>query len=97
MGEGKVPVVLPGVFLSLTVSKAGRDKVCVEVAGNDTGIGKSGIVRGHEMDNVGREDTGAGNGTGQMGRTGHKKAGSPDAAVDDIGREDISMGGPKTV
>ena len=92
---GEVPVALPGVDdrpLSLAVSRVGGDKVCV-----DTGIGKSGIVGVQETDNVGGEGTGAGNGSGQMGRAGHKKAGSPDAATDNVGREGISIGGPEKV
>jgi hypothetical protein len=100
MGEGNVPAALPGVddgSSSLAASRVGEGKVRVELPGNDSGIGKSGIAGAQETDNVGSEGTGAGNGSGQIGRAGHKKAGSPDAPADNIGREGISIGGPEKV
>ena len=100
MGERNVPTALLGVndrFSSLAESRVGEGKVHVELLGNDSGIGESGIVGAQETDNVGSEGMGAGNGSSQIGRAGHKKAGSPNAAVDNIGREDISIGGPEKV
>ncbi len=96
MGEGNVTAVLLGVddgSSSLAASRVGEGKVRVELPGNDSGIGESDIVGAQETDNVGSEGMGAGNGSGEIGRAGHKKAGSPDAAVDNIGREGISIGG----
>jgi hypothetical protein len=81
----------------LAASRVGEGKVPVELPGNDSGIGESGIVGAQETDNVGSEGMGGGNGSGQIGRAGHKKSGSPDVAVDNIGREGIPIGGPEKV
>ena len=46
---------------------------------------------------MGREGTGAGKGSGKIGRGGHKKAGSPNDAADNICCEGKWIGGLEKV